>query len=93
MTPEMLDEIEDGLIDRTDGFCFRITLEPDTSNAAERSSAFGVVIVDARGCALVVECRIGDDGTAQVTASKHTEDGSRYEPFVFTVDGSVMVTT
>lgn len=90
MTPEMLEEIEAGLVERTGGFCFRITQDPNSVGPG--AQAFGVVIVDGRGCALTVECRITDDGTAQVTASKHA-DGELLDPFVFTMPGSVMVTT
>ena len=90
MTPEMLEEIEAGLVDRTSGLCFRIEQDAD---GAEGAQAFGVVIVDSRGCALTVECRIADDGSAQVTASKHADDGTVLDPFVFTMPGSVMITT
>ena len=90
MTPEMIAEIEQGLIDRTDGFCFRI--DQDTSGDTG-TQAFGVVIVDSHGCALTVECRIADDGTAQITASKHAENGARLDPSVFTMPGSVLVST
>lgn len=92
VTPEMLEEIEDGLIERTGGWCVRIDQAPLGQDDLG-AQAFGVVIVDARGNALVVECRIADDGEAQVTASKHDAAGSRLDPFVFTVDGSVLVTT
>lgn len=90
MTDDTLAEIEDGLIDRTGGFCVRIDQSADAEPGAQ---AFGVVIVDSHGCALVVECRIADDGTAQITATKHADDGVQLDPFVFTMDGSVMVTT
>lgn len=89
MTPEMLAEIEEGLIERTDGFCVRVDQAPD---AVPGSQAFGVIVVDSHGNALTVECRLADDGTAQVTASKHV-DGRMVDPVVYAMPGSVLITT
>ena len=92
MTPEMIADIEEGLIERTGGWCIRIDQEPLQTGEAG-AQAFGVIMVDSHGNALVAEFRIADDGTAQVTASKHAAEGGLLDPFVFTTDGSVMVTT
>lgn len=93
MTPEMIEEIEEGLVERTGGWCFRISQDADECDPDQpQSQAFGVLIVDTRGCVLAVECAIADDGTAQVTARKFSED-AQLDPFVFTMPGSVMVTT
>jgi hypothetical protein len=93
MTPEMLDEIEDGLIERTNGFCFRIEQDADGGgDAPVGQRAFGAVIVDGRGQALTIECAIGDDGTAQVVARKWV-DGEPADPIVLAVPGSVFVST
>lgn len=94
MTPEMIEEIEADLIDHTGGWCCRITQDvSETSPDRPGAQAFGVMIVDLHGNALTVECRIADDGTAQVIATKHVGDGEQIDPSVFTLNGVVMITT
>lgn len=93
MTDDMIDAIGEGLIDRTGGWCFRIEQDADGCDPDRPSAqAFGVLIVDSHGHVLTVECRIADDGTAQVTARKHV-DGELRDPEVFALPGAVMVTT
>lgn len=93
MTPEMIDEIENDLAERTGGWCFRVEMDPDECDPDRPAmQTLGVLIVDESGTLLAVEFRINDEGRAEVTARKFA-DGEQLDPFVFSVPGSVMVTT
>lgn len=94
MTEDMIEELEAALVERTGGWCFRIEQDADECDPDRPSAqAVGAMIVDNRGNVLTVELRVAPDGSAQVTTSKHADDGIVLEPFVFTMDGQVMIST
>lgn len=94
MTPEMIAEIEDGLVERTGGWCFRIEQDADECDPDRpQAQAFGVLIVDSHGNALAVECAIAEDGSGQVTARAYDAGGADKYPSVFSAGNSVFITT
>lgn len=95
MTDDQIDEIEAQLAERTGGWLMRIETEPELFDPDHpATSTMGVLIRDRKGQALVVEMRISDYGTAELTARMHSEVGEVGTPIVFEApDRSVMIST